>query len=70
MLNADETKNLIGVLMTVAGGIIVSSSKGKISQADWSALSGAALMVVGPLYNIVSHWNMVKVPETNVQVAK
>jgi opacity protein-like surface antigen len=63
-MNPDEIKNLIQVLMTVAGGIIVSSSNGKISQADWASLTGALLMLVGPAWSIVEHWNMKKVSET------
>lgn len=61
-LNQDEIKNLIQILMTLVGAALVSH--GVVTGTDWSTLTGSLLGVVGPVWSVVAHWNMKKVPET------
>lgn len=61
-MNPDEIKNLLQVLLTMLGGVLMSH--GVVTGTDWTMLSGALLGLVGPVWSIVGHWNMRKVPET------
>jgi hypothetical protein len=61
-MNQDEIKNAMQLAMTIIGPLLISH--GLVTGTDWTALTGAELALVGPVWSIVGHWNMRKVPET------
>lgn len=67
-MNQDEITNIVQLLLTAAGAILVTH--GLVTSTEWTSLAGAVMGLVGPVWSIFySHWNMKKVPETAKVIA-